>query len=195
MEQQIQDLIASIKKDGIEQAKAESDRILNEAKAKAEDIIRKAEEEKNKLLEDAKHRIDLEKSSAEALIKQAARDVSISLKKEIEARFKSILERGVASDMHTDVLAKCLEGAIKSDLNSSDIFIELSKDDFSALSESLSAKFSKEIADGLEFKISDSVQEGFRIVQKNGEAYIDLSPESCTELLMPYLSDSLKGIL
>ena len=195
MEQQIQDLIASIKKDGIEQAKAESEKILADANKKALDIIAKAESEKAKMLEDAKKQIELERSSSEAAIKQAARDVSISLKKEIEKKFQAILEHSITDDMKGDVLTKCLESAIKSELNSSDIYLELSKEDFASLSAQLAKKFANEINKGLEFKASPSVQSGFRIVQKNGAAYVDLSAEACTDLLLPYLSDSLKGIL
>ncbi len=195
MEQQIQDLIASIKKDGIEQAKAESEKILADANKKALDIIAKAESEKAKMLEDAKKQIELERSSSEAAIKQAARDVSISLKKEIEKKFQAILEHSITDEMKGDVLSKCLESAIKSELNSSDIYLELSKEDFASLSAQLAKKFANEINKGLEFKASPSVQSGFRIVQKNGAAYVDLSAEACTDLLLPYLSDSLKGIL
>lgn len=195
MEQQIQDLIASIKKDGIEQAKVESDRIIAEAKEKAKDIIAKAESEKSKMLEDAKHQIELERNSAEASIKQAARDTALSLKKDIEKKFQNILEKGVSTEMKGDVLLKCLEAVIKSELDSSDIYLEISKSDFDALSAELARKFSAEIAKGLEFRPSPAVQSGFRISQKNGESYIDMSSEECTKLLYPYLSDSLKNII
>ena len=40
MEQQIQDLVASIKKEGIEEAKKQSAEILASAKAEAEEIIK-----------------------------------------------------------------------------------------------------------------------------------------------------------
>ena len=195
MEQQIQDLIASIKKDGIEQAKAESDKIIADAKKKAQDIIEKAEAERKKMLEDAEHQIELERNSAEASIKQAARDTALSLRKNIEKTFQNILDKGVASQMKGDVLVRCLEAVIKSELDSSDIYLELSKSDFDALSGDLAKKFSSEIAKGLEFKPSANVQTGFRISQKNGESYIDMSSEECTKLLYPYLSDSLKNII
>lgn len=195
MEQQIQDLIASIKKDGIEKAKEESDRIIADANKKASDIIASAKAQSEKMLQDARKQIEIETSSSNAAIKQAARDVSLSLKKEIEGKFNELLEIKLEKELHGDVLAKCIEFAIKADNNPSDVDIELSKDDFSALEKTLSKSFAKEISEGLEFKVSPVVASGFRVVQKDGEAYLDYSAQSCTELLMPYLSDSLKGII
>lgn len=195
MEQQIQDLIASIKKDGIDKANEESTRIINEANKKAEEIIARANADKDKLLEDARKQIAIEKDSSSAAIKQAARDVSLSVKKEIEDKLNRILSGKLAEELHGDVLAKCIEGAIKADSTNNDARIEVSKDDFATLEKVLSDRFSKEISEGLVFKASSDVTSGFRVVEKNGEAYVDYSADSCTELLMPYLSDSLKGII
>lgn len=195
MEQQIQDLIASIKKDGIDKANEESARIINEANKKAEEIIARANADKDKLLEDARKQIAIEKDSSSAAIKQAARDVSLSVKKEIEDKLNRILSGKLAEELHGDVLAKCIEGAIKSDSTNNDACIEVSKDDFATLEKVLADRFSKEISEGLVFKASLDVTSGFRVVEKNGEAYVDYSADSCTELLMPYLSDSLKGII
>ena len=81
MEQQIQDLVASIRKEGIDSAKAEAERIISEARAQADAIVKEAEKERDKMIADAEKSIALEKSSSEATIKQAARDVSLSLRK------------------------------------------------------------------------------------------------------------------
>ena len=105
MEQQIQDLIASIKKDGIEEATKESNKIISDAKAQAASIIKKAEEDSAKLIEDARKSIALEKSSAEASIKQAGRDVSLSLKKSIENEFNNILKLSLEKELHGNVLS------------------------------------------------------------------------------------------
>ena len=49
MEQQIQDLIASIRKDGIESATNESKKILEEARKEADLILKEAKAEKEKI--------------------------------------------------------------------------------------------------------------------------------------------------
>ena len=65
MEIQIQDLITSIKNDGIDKAKKEAEEIINKADAEAQAIIKGANEEKDRILAAAKREIELEKKSAE----------------------------------------------------------------------------------------------------------------------------------
>ena len=100
MEQQIQDLVASIRKEGIDNAKAEADRIIQEAQAKADAIVKEAEKEREKMISDAEKSIALEKSSSEATIRQAARDVSLSLKKSIEDEYSKKLAAAISREMH-----------------------------------------------------------------------------------------------
>ena len=59
MEQQIQDLIASIKKDGIESATNESKKILEEARKEAERIVNEARKERDKIIADGKKTIEI----------------------------------------------------------------------------------------------------------------------------------------
>ena len=61
MEIQIQDLITSIKTDGIEKARAEADEIIRKAKDEADSIIKSANEEKERILTSAKREIETER--------------------------------------------------------------------------------------------------------------------------------------
>ena len=193
MEQQIQDLVASIRKEGIETAKAEAGKLIADAKAQAAAIIRDAEAEKEKILSDARKAIELEKSSAEASITQAARNASLSLRKSIEEEFSRILRDGAGKAMHGEVLAALIKSAVSSDAAGKNV--EISKEDMDSLRSSLSSVFASEIAKGMEFRTSASISSGFRIAEKDGSGYVDYSDEECTRLLFPYLSDSLKEIL
>ncbi len=193
MEQQIQDLVASIRKEGIETAKAEAERIIAEAKSQAEAVVRDAESEKAKLLSDARKEIELEKNSAEASIRQAARNASLSLKKSIEDEFTRILRDGAGKAMHGDALLSLIKSAVSADAAGK--AIELPKADIDALRSSISSVFASEIAAGMEFRPSSSLSAGFRIAEKDGSGYVGYSDEECAKLLFPYLSESLREIL
>ena len=69
MEQQIQDLIASIKKDGIESATNESKKILEEARKEAERIVDEAKKERDKIIADGKKTIEIERESSISSVK------------------------------------------------------------------------------------------------------------------------------
>ena len=193
MEQQIQDLIASIRKEGIDTAKAESGRIISEAKAEAERIVKEAESQRDRILEDARKQLELDKASSEASIKQAARDVSISLRRSIEDEFSAILRKTAGSVMHGEGLVSLIAAVLSGDASGK--AVDLPADDLKALSSQLESAFADEIRKGLEFRPSSSMSAGFRVTEKDGSGYIDYSDEECAKLIMPYLSENLREII
>ncbi len=193
MEQQIQDLIASIRKEGIDNAKAESARIIAEAEEKAASIVNSAEEKGRAITAQAEKEAELSRASSEASIRQAARDVSLSLRKSIEDKYTAILRDKAAEAMKGEALIAIIKAAVSADAGDKDV--EISPSDMEALRGDLSAVFASEIAKGITVRSSSSVSSGFRIVEKDGSGYIDYSAEECTKLLLPYLSDALKEIL
>ncbi len=193
MEQQIQDLIDSIRKEGIETAKAESAKIVEDARKEAEEIVVSAEKKRDEIIAKAQSDAALAKSSGEATLKQAARDLSLSVKKSIEAMYSSILRDAIAGVMKGPELYSMIEAVLSDDVSGK--AVEIAKEDMQALRSSLSEKFALLIKEGLEVKESTSLHSGFRVVEKDGSAYIDISDDECTKLLMPYLSSSIKEIL
>ena len=193
MEQQIQDLIASIKKDGIESATNESKKILEEARKEAERIVNEAKKERDKIIADGKKTIEIERESSISSVKQAARDVSLTLRKSREEKFKRILGQKVSSALDERVLAEAIVAVVKGEEDGSDV--EVSKDMVDKVNAILTSQFAKELEKGVTLRSSSSVSGGFKVYSKDGSAYIDLSDEEITKLLYPYLSSSLKEII
>ena len=193
MEQQIQDLVDSIRSEGIEKAKRDAAAIMDEAEARAKAIVADAEKERDRLIADAEERIGRERSSAEASIRQAARDVSLSLKKSIEDTYTAILKAECGKAMHGDALLPILKSVITSGFSGE--AVEISPEDMEALSERLSSLFADEIRKGLEFRPSPRVSSGFRISEKDGSGYIDVTGEEAAGLLAPYLSSSIRALV
>ena len=193
MEQQIQDLIASIKKDGIESATNESKKILEEARKEAERIVNEAKKERDKIIADGKKTIEIERESSISSVKQAARDVSLTLRKSLEEKFKKILGQKVSSALDERVLADAIVAVVKGEEDGCDV--EVSKDMVDKVNAILTSQFAKELEKVVTLRSSSSVSGGFKVYSKDGSAYIDLSDEEITKLLYPYLSSSLKEII
>ena len=193
MEQQIQDLIASIKKDGIESATNESKKILEEARKEAERIVNEAKKERDKIIADGKKTIEIERESSISSVKQAARDVSLTLRKNLEDKFKKILGQKVSSSLDEKVIAEAIVAVVKGECNGCDV--EVSKEMVDKVNAVLTSQFAKELENGVTLRASSSVSGGFKVYSKDGSAYIDLSDEEITKLLYPYLSSSLKEII
>ena len=193
MEQQIQDLIASIRKDGIESATNESKKILEEARKEADLILKEAKAEKEKMIADAKKEIELERESSISSVKQAARDVTITLKKSLEEKFQKILGEKVSKALDDEtVIAEVLVSVLKGEFEDSEVV--LPKEKIEGVRKILSEKLNGDLSKGIEFKASSLPNSGVKVYAKDGSAYIDLSDEECTRLLYPYLSSSLKEL-
>ena len=193
MEQQIQDLVASIRKEGIEEAKRQSAEILEKARAEADEIVRKAKEQSDALISEAKAACALEEESAKAKIVQASRDVSLSLKKSIEALFARILTDEVSKAMDQGLLSDLVAEAVRADLKGTSIEVPEGK------KAEVVAALRGEAADALKKK--DNVKEtrgvhsGLRLTSDDGSGYVDLSAEECALLIKPYLSDKLRELI
>ena len=164
MELQIQDLVSSIKKDGIESANREAAQILAEAKAQAEKIVADARSEADKLRADAQAEIGVFKASAQLSAEQAKRDAVLAFRQEIGAELTKLLAQDTHKALDDKALAALITDALKSEL-------------------------AGELKAGLELRLSKKVRTGFRLCAKDGSGYIDCSDEELAEQLAPFFRE------
>ena len=194
MEQQIQDLINSIKKDGIDSATNESKRIIEEAEKKAEAIIKEANAERDKLIADGMRQLEKEKESFSQSLKMAARDLSLSFKKEVEGKIQALLDEKVKGAFDEALLKDLLKTVIEAEFKG-DVVVELPQEKKTAVAQSLAEELASSLRKGVELSFSSSLQGGFRVIAKDGRAFIDLSDDEVTKLLYPYLSSSVRDLI
>ena len=194
MEQQIQDLINSIKKDGIDSATNESKRIIEEAEKKAEAIIKEANAERDKLIADGMRQLEKEKESFSQSLKMAARDLSLSFKKEVEGKIQALLDEKVKGAFDEALLKDLLKTVIEAEFKG-DVVVELPNEKKTDIAQSLAEELASSLRKGVELSFSSSLQGGFRVIAKDGRAFIDLSDDEVTKLLYPYLSSSVRDLI
>ena len=178
MEIQIEDLVQSIKRDGIEQARKEADAILVTAKAQASDIIAASKAEAERNLENAKREIE----SSKALILQAQRDAVLSVKKELEAMLERIMADKVAKQLSEQSLAKLVIAAVDEE-DPSKYAVEI--DEAKA---SIKSSLAKQIEKGLEIRPVKGAGV-FKLCCKDGSGFYDFSDEQIASLLKPFLGE------
>ena len=195
MAQQIQDLVASIRKDGIEVAQKQAAQIIAEAKIQAEELVNQAKKEAAHMVEQAQREIETRDQSARSSLQQASRDVQLSLKKAILAQLEAVLvddvEKAYASK---DLVALvCAVVSSLSDVKSKEV--QLSQKQFGELAAALKSELKQRILEGLEIKAVPSVLTGFKISEKDGSGFYDFSAEETAQLLKPFLSPSIEAIV
>jgi V/A-type H+-transporting ATPase subunit E len=184
MELQIQDLVSSIRKEGIEVANAEADKIIAEAKKKADSLLASAKAEAQQNRDAMEKEIAILRESAAVSAEQAKRDAVLAFKSEIQEEFEKILAADVRKEISAgEELGKLIRAAVSGE-NVADYAAEVSE-----VSAALKAELAKEIKDGLEVRPGKNVQSGFRLATKDGSGYFDCSDEGIMEMLMPYFRD------
>lgn len=196
MEQQIQELVDSIKRDGIDEANNKRSEILTEAKAQAKEIISNSEKEAAAIIEKAKREVNIMKQSAHESIRQGSRDVILSLKKSIFAHMDLLLNQHIKETLTPEQTVALIVSVVKSGIkDSKQSSIEVSKKSIKGLEEKLRKDLEKELKGGLELNIVPNIDVGFHYADKKGNSYYDFSDEEISNLLSPYLNDAITEIL
>jgi len=180
MELQIQDLVSSIKKEGIDAAAKEAEAIIADAKAKAEKLLADAKAEAKAAKDAAEKEIAAAKAGAEISAEQAKRDAMLAFKAEVQTEFEKILSAKAGEAMQGESLGKLIAAALQGE----DVAAYTAE--VTEVTEGLKAALAEEIKGGLEIRPAKYVKAGFRLAAKDGSGYFDCSDEEIMKMLMPY---------
>ena len=197
MDIQVQELIDKIKKDGIESASGEADRIKREAEAQAKRIVDAANKEAQDIITRGKADAERSEKAGIAAIEQASRNLTLAFKGEIQNLLDKIVFQDVSASYKEDVLKSSLPDLLKSwaAKGGDSLALILSEAELSKIQAYFNEKLSAELKKGLELKSDRNLGAGFRIANKDGSAYFDFSAEAVAELLSAYLNPRLGDIL
>ena len=183
MELQIQDLVSSIKKDGIDAANREADAIVAQAKEQAAAIVADAKSTADKLLQDANAEIEVFKNSARLSVEQAKRDAVLAFRQEIQKEFEQLLSADVNKALDPHTLAALIRAALQGE-DVSAYAVEIGE-----VTDGIRRELAQEVQNGLEIRPSKKVGAGFRLAAKDGSGYFDCSDEEIAQMLMPFFRD------
>lgn len=183
MELQIQDLLSSIRTEGIEKASQEADSILADAKKQAEDILAKANADADALREKAQKDVALYQENARLSAEQAKRDAMLAFKAAVQDEFQRLLTLEIGKAMDGKALATLIAAALQGE-TLADYVAEVH-----AVSDSLKQELAQQLKEGLEICPAKSVRAGFRLAAKDGSGFFDCTDEEISKILMPFFRD------
>ncbi len=198
MDAQLQKLIEKIKEDGVQTAEEEAQRIREEAQKEAEKIRRDAKNEAEKLRTEAEQEVQRRELRGNEALKQAGRDLLLSLKGEIESLFDRYLQEAAGKALDD---AEVMRDAVSAVLGSwsrdeeKEMEVLLPEKKAADLEKALKGKLAEDIKKGLEIKTSPDLDAGFRISAKDGSAFYDFSAEGLAAALSQYLNPRLAALV
>lgn len=199
MSRQVQELIDKIKSEGIEAARKRARDIELEAQKKAGQIIDEAKHQAERIVRDAKQDAERTHAATQTVLKQASRDMILSLKKEIQNILQNIIRSEVKASLTPAQLAAMIEAAIKncvhSDIGKGDIVVNLSPADLEKIKKEFIGKLQGKVKEAVTFKPTDGISKGFTISFDKGKSSFDFSQESLAEYLAAFLNQEIANLV
>ncbi|MEW6008260.1 MAG: V-type ATP synthase subunit E family protein [Candidatus Omnitrophota bacterium] len=197
MAEEIRDLIAKIQNEGIKVAEDKARRIEMEAKELAEQIINNAKTQSAKLIGEAQEKINKMQDTSKSALKQAGRNMLISLKEEINSLLDKIVLLSARETLTPALLSKILHSLIieTAKQNKGNIIISLNKDDVEKLEKGFLAQLKQEIKKEITLKSSEDISAGFLISFDEGKSHFDFTEEALADYISQYLKPELAKLL
>lgn len=198
MDEQLQELVDKIKKDGVQAAEKQAADIVAQAEKKAAGIVAAAEARADGIVKNATAETKrLEKASEDA-ITQAARNMLLSFRDGLVAELDKIVHDETEKAYSSDLLKRLVPETVKAWVSKSeadDISVLLSEDDLKSMESELKAALKAEIAKGLVIKADPTLSKGFRIGVKDGSAFYDYSAEELADMFGRYLNPRVASLM
>lgn len=195
MSEKLKELLEKINQEGIKQAEDKARAIESKAKEDADKILKDAKVKSQEIIEDAEAEAQKTREATEIALKQASRDLILSLKVEIKKILNKIIATETAKAMSSDELASILERLIEKFIEkkggSSDIKVLLKEEDLKKLKDTFISKLKEDLKVGIEFRPSSNINAGFFISFDKGKSFFDFTDEGLQEALCSYLNSEL----
>jgi V/A-type H+/Na+-transporting ATPase subunit E len=196
MDVQLKELIDRIKSEGIESADQQAQKIVQEAEAKAKQIVADAEKEADSIRQKAEDDAQRREQTGRESLKQAGRDLIISLEKSLQKLFDAVIYTESAAALKGDLLKNLVKQLVDHwDEDVTDIQLLVAEDQLKKIDKGLRDALSAKLAEGLELKPLEGVEAGFQVAYKDGSAYYNFTAEGVAEIVSEFLNPKLGEIL
>lgn len=197
MEIQLAQLISKIKAEGIKAAEDNAEKIIQDAQQKADSILKDADKKAAEITAAAqKDALRFENSAKEA-VKQAGRDMILTVRKNLTDIFDRLLKAETDKALSANVMEEIIVSTVKKwdKAQAGSFIVEIPEKDSDTLQKVLASRLSEEIKSGLEIKTAKNMEKGFLVSSKDGSAYFNFSDEGIAEALSEFLNPKLGALI
>ena len=199
MVDELQSLLDRIQREGVEQAEAEAERILREAKEKAREIVSQAEKEATERVAKADEDSVVFVERGTKALEQAARDMVIGVQKDLESIFVESVRQSVGVTLTPETMAKMMikmsEAYGAHELKESRIDILLNEKDRAEIVNLFMQEYRSALGRGIEIHAESGIKRGFKVSFRDDKLYHDFTVDAIAEALAGLLKSPLREIV
>ena len=200
MAEELQGLLDRIQNEGIAKAEAEKTKIVDDAKAEAAKIVAAAKAEAASIVKKANEEAEISVAKGNDAIKQAARDVLIALRADIEARLKVLVSESVGDAMTPETMSRIIlemvkAYSVKNPSGDATVELLLSQKDADAMTALFKGSLLAQLKADPVIRISSDVSAGLQIGFKGTDVFLDFSDEALADVICAYVGPKLAAAL
>ncbi len=197
MAEELQGILDRINADGIAKANAERSAIVEKAKREAEKIVADAKAEAAEIKKSAEVDAEALAKRTENALRQAARDIKISLKGELESRINKAVENASAEALSPEFMAQLIKMAAEKFIASPDdeVTVSCAVKDTAALDAALKAALADSLKKAPVVLGSGSIRNGLEVAFQDGAFSIDFTGDAVNDLFSAYAGQLIEKII
>ena len=193
MAEDLQYLMERIQKDAVDKAENDAAAIIAKAKEKAAEIVKAAEAEASAKLEKADKDAEAFTERSERTLEQAARDLLLSVGKNLEKMVMDLLNLEVEKSLDESTVKSMLLTLAKN--YSSDVEVDFSEADARKLSSFVMGEFAKLLKGGVKVESDKGVKFGFRVKLDGGHVTHEFTEAAMADALSALLRPQLSRVV
>ena len=200
MSQKLQELTQKLYQEGVEKARTEAERILEEAEQSKQKMLEQAEKEAKDLIENGRREAERVVAKGESELNLASRQSINALRqKTVELLAHAVLGDGIKTALDDKVFLKELIHTLvskwSSDAQSLDLKLILSEEKKSELEEFLREELSELLKRGLSIEFEERMKTGFRVVAKDGSFMLSFSDQDFERYFQSFVKENIRSVL
>ena len=197
MSEELQGLLNKIQAEGLEKAETERARLVAEAKAQADAIIADAKAQADKIRKDAEADAEASRKKADAAVKQAARDVIISLKDDLQEKLRAVVREAAAQAMTPEAMAGLIAQIAgqfaKNAASGAEIILSVREREEAA--QKLIGCLPDVLKNNSTVQLGRGFSAGFKIGFNDSEVFLDFSDEALADVICEFVGPKLAAVI
>ncbi len=197
MADEIKALVEKIQKDGVDAARQKAQEIEADARRKAEAILSKAASDAQKMVEDAREKIERMEDNSRAGLKQAGRDLLLSVRKELTSMLEGVVRAQTGAVLSSGELSSLISALVEKNVSEKGgVIVWANAQDKQRLEDTFLSLLKDEVRKGVSLHASHEIKAGFAISFDAGKSQFEFSDKSLAEyfgaVVKPALAEYLK---
>ncbi len=200
MAEELQSLLDRIQRDGVDKATAEREQILATARQEAAAMVRQAEEKAAEMRRQAEADATLMENRAKAAVQQAARDILLALRAELQRRLQAVVLACTGEALTPERMGELIVTMQRAYLerhgnDDAPLDILLGAKDLENLEALCRGALGKDLKAQPHLTLGNDVGAGLKLGRQGEDLFVDVTDEAIADLVCAYVGPRLAALL